>query len=87
MEFPFKVEDVPCHECICVPVCRLKSFNVLLNDCAKIKYFYYTEQHVLKQNKFNNKIIVIQDALKDPVWKTLLNKIEKEIKKIKFAGE
>jgi hypothetical protein len=80
MEFLFKVEDVPCHECICVPVCRLKSFNKLLNECDKIKGFYYIEQDVLKQHKFDNKIIAMQDSLKDPVWKKLLQQINQEIK-------
>lgn len=79
MKFPFKVEDVPCHECLCVPVCRLKSFNQLLNDCDKINCFYYTEQQVLKQSKFDNKIIAMQDSLKDPVWKKRLEQINEEI--------
>ena len=84
MEFPFKVEDVPCHECLCVPACRLKTFNKLLNDCVKINHFYYTEQQVLKQHKFDNKIIAIQDSLKDPIWKKRLQQINEEIAIVNF---
>ena len=29
---------IPCHNCICVAVCKHKSFNDLMEACSLIKY-------------------------------------------------
>jgi len=79
----YKVQDVPCYECVCIPTCRMKSFNKLLNDCNMLQEFYYIQQMEIKQTEFNNKVKVMQDALKNPVWKKLLGQIEEKIEKIK----
>ena len=31
----------PCFNCICVPVCKLKQYKVLVNDCSIIRKLFY----------------------------------------------
>lgn len=83
MPVMYKVQDVPCYECICVPTCRMKSFNKLLYDCDTLRVFYYSYQKKTDQTAFNNKVEVMQNALKGPVWKRLLTEIDEKIEKIK----
>jgi len=32
-----KVEDFPCYQCICIPICRHKPVVYLILDCKLIK--------------------------------------------------
>jgi len=36
-----KVSNAPCHNCICVPICRNKSFHRLCIDCSLVHNYLY----------------------------------------------
>ena len=51
----------PCHNCICVPVCRHKTFSSLYFDCALMqRYFSQVNAHAY---------IHLQDILRPTKWK------------------
>ena len=34
----------PCYECLCVPICKNKSYTALIDECSIVyKYVFYTE--------------------------------------------
>jgi len=34
---------IPCEDCLCVPVCRMKTFFNLLHDCSKLSHILYKD--------------------------------------------
>ena len=57
--------DVPCYNCICVPVCRNKTFHQLCSECVFVNNYlsdipndntplshYYWIQNILKSSRW-----------------------------------
>lgn len=81
MPVKFKAKDIPCYECICVPICRMKPFTTMLNECEKMSYFYYNETFSnTRQEEYDNKVKAMEDALKKPVWADRLKQIQDQLK-------
>lgn len=78
-ERELEIRDVPCYECVCVPICRKKPFNNMLNQCSKICYFYYNEPHNDRQHSYDMRIHYLKKALKGPVWAERLEDIQRRI--------
>jgi len=43
MQNKVKITDIPCYECICLPICRGKSLSKLI-DCDKLHEFLMTDK-------------------------------------------
>jgi hypothetical protein len=41
-------EKIPCNECICIAVCKSKSFDKFISDCSKVRQFIYDEKNCEK---------------------------------------
>jgi len=41
----------PCKECICVPMCRYKSFNKLMENCCLLKNLIFHEFPTIHDTK------------------------------------
>ncbi|MHA1972857.1 MAG: hypothetical protein ACTSW1_07685 [Candidatus Hodarchaeales archaeon] len=60
----------PCKECICVPICRNKSFQQLIRDCTMSWKFLYIEINIgaeITTSKVRriNFDVIIRQVLKD----------------------
>jgi hypothetical protein len=38
-----KLHECPCHDCICVPICKQRWFQPMLRQCEKIRDYLYNE--------------------------------------------
>lgn len=63
--------NCPCHNCICVPVCRLKEYFHLVDDCAlllKLLYRGIIIDTVYRRDDYSHKIIEIHKELQPHHW-------------------
>lgn len=63
-------ENCPCKECICVAVCRFKSYGILVTDCIDIFQYLYV---VLgkKRPDFSPHIGEIKKHMNPDAWYTV----------------
>ena len=57
----------PCHECICMPVCRNKRFSLLMKECGLVLDFYY-KAFYSDGTTFNARLAAVIESLKKPYW-------------------
>jgi hypothetical protein len=70
---------IPCEECILIPICRKKHFDIMVNNCSLLKtvlmeegVYPYNLYIKHKSNKRYHQILVkLEDALKPSLWKTV----------------
>lgn len=55
------LQDFPCYNCICVPICRHKAFHNLYHDCSLICQLF--------QQDYEDVYLDLQIALKPTPWK------------------
>ena len=60
----------PCHECICVPICRHKSYIKVTHDCSRlISYFFGKTSSLAEPNKgYWPKSEMVKEDLKPVRW-------------------
>ena len=61
----------PCKQCICVPICKHRVYNVLLNKCGLLKkYLFYKGQHHDSKRRrwFSKTILYAERCLKPKLW-------------------
>jgi hypothetical protein len=57
-----KVNDCPCYQCICIPICKNKLWDKLF-DCRIISNYYYNEGWGESQADFENRFLNIKVCL------------------------
>ena len=55
------LQEFPCYNCICVPVCRHKSFHSLYHDCSLISHLFNED--------YKDIYLDLQTVLKPTLWK------------------
>ena len=61
----------PCNTCPCVPICRLKQYQMLINECSlvwnylKIPYHFYL---IDGEERSNGSLQIIKKALDPTMW-------------------
>lgn len=58
----------PCIKCICLAVCRLKSFSNLFDDCDLLGQYYDDTKHSDISSPPHYNRIAIRDALNPTRW-------------------
>lgn len=61
----------PCEECICVPICKHRTYNVLLDKCNLLRkqLFYKGRHHDTKRRRwFSKAILCTERCLKPKLW-------------------
>jgi hypothetical protein len=61
--------DIPCPNCVCIPICRCKDINRLLNECSLIFTYYY--DFPIDDQTVNNKQSAIYRILKPLKWRPI----------------
>ncbi|MHA1972866.1 MAG: hypothetical protein ACTSW1_07730 [Candidatus Hodarchaeales archaeon] len=65
----------PCNECLCVPICRWKSFDVTMADCLTIQIYLYESSQILrvKRPDFETKIVDMVVDLQPGYWEVVID--------------
>ncbi len=68
----------PCHNCVCVPVCRHKHYNDLFVDCTLLRRVFNADSHNINGNMYTTVSILnptttefrllLQDYLNPTTW-------------------
>ena len=79
----------PCEECICIPVCKHKSFYKLFQDCIYIRI--YEPAYLNREQRDLRRIQAIYNTLKSTAWSykyspALINWALQEVVKIRGKG-
>ena len=56
----------PCENCICVPICKHKTFYKLFYDCIYLRI--YEPGYLIREERCLERIYGIQNILKSTVW-------------------
>jgi len=56
----------PCEECICIPVCKHKSFYKLFQDCIYLRI--YEPTYLIREQRGLRSIQAIHNILKSTAW-------------------
>ena len=60
------IKDVPCKDCICIPICRHKEFYQLLHDCAFLPL--YDPKIPDPYTRSVLKLLLLQTVLRPTTW-------------------
>lgn len=66
-----EISKCPCTDCICLPMCRYKGFNELVDDCKIVLGFLYHHSVRTDGNRhrnFSKSIVEIEKQLKPNRW-------------------
>ena len=55
------LQDFPCYNCVCMPVCRHKAFHNLYHDCSLISQLF--------REDYKDVYLDLERALKPTLWK------------------
>ena len=59
---------IPCKDCILIPICRHKTFAMLMMECQLVKE--YDDKHIQRSgNNYFVSVREIQDILNPTQWK------------------
>ena len=61
-----KTSDCPCINCLCIPVCRHKSYTVLFRQCKLL--INYEENYLTRSERNHEKIFFIVKIIKPISW-------------------
>ena len=64
-------DKCPCKDCICVPVCKHKVYNILLSGCHLIKkklYFKGPLSDKIRRRRFTKAVVNVEKYLKPVLW-------------------
>jgi hypothetical protein len=67
--------DVPCKECLLIPVCKYKNYGILIKDCDPMYnylYFGHDKQDLIvatRKHNFDTNIKKLYLILKPTEWK------------------
>ena len=56
----------PCNKCICVPVCRIKQYTRLTEDCSVL--WSYLKQPWIVTIRSNGRLKLVHKALSPVMW-------------------
>jgi len=56
----------PCENCICIPVCKYKSFYKLFRDCIYLRI--YEPAYLIREQRGLKRIQGIHNILKSTAW-------------------
>ncbi len=62
----------PCKDCICVAVCRLKDYFLLVSNCKLVSLILYSTKYIGRSGRsrnFNQTVYKIHDALSPRYWR------------------
>lgn len=65
--------DCPCENCICVPMCKNKSFMQLFNDCILMRIYEPRHSEASKRDPFH--MLKIVDHLQPTTWSITMSSI------------
>ncbi len=66
LEYINTVNIVPCHNCICVPICRLRSFRDIYFKCELIRNLFGNKDYPDEIGDY--KYLWLEEALKPTTW-------------------
>ncbi|MHA1972879.1 MAG: hypothetical protein ACTSW1_07795 [Candidatus Hodarchaeales archaeon] len=73
-----KTKESPCKNCLCVPVCKQKSYAVLNTDCSLLCLYLYTEirrpASKARNKFFDERIYKVEEEVKPNKWRVLREK-------------
>jgi len=64
----------PCENCICIVICKQKSYINLLSECSTLSKYLYNipqftkEYQIIRNIDFTNKLSKIHSILKPKSW-------------------
>jgi len=61
-----KKNKCPCEDCICIPVCKQKSFYKLFRDCIYLRI--YEPAYAVTNRNDISRLQAINDILKSEAW-------------------
>ncbi len=62
----------PCKDCICVPVCKHKVYNILVSGCQIVKkelYFRGPVTDKIRRKRFTKSVVDVEKYLKPVLWR------------------
>ncbi len=59
----------PCEDCICIPVCKYKSFYKLFRDCIYLRI--YEPAYAATNRNDVTRLKTINDTLKSEAWRCI----------------
>jgi len=63
------MNNCPCNKCICVPVCKRKQYQFLVNDCKEIwSYLKNPFDWSVLPSRSNARLKIIHKTLKPTSW-------------------
>jgi hypothetical protein len=76
-----KIKEPPCKGCLCLPMCRTKSYAQLHKTCSLVKLYLYKSNDIStslshRNSKFEGRIFELYKILKPIVWKIKVLKIK-----------
>ena len=68
-------ETIPCKKCICVPICKHRSYNFLIQECIYIKTLLYHDDSVTygryyRKETFEENVTKLETYIKPTKWYT-----------------
>ena len=48
------MEEAPCFNCICLPMCKNKDYIKLINSCPTVSIYIYGESNMFSESKRND---------------------------------
>ena len=63
------MKPAPCVNCLITPICRLKPFLNMRDECIIVKkYLYKPNEYITARNDFDIRIERVIDAIKPTKW-------------------
>lgn len=68
----------PCKNCICIPICRLKTYPVLVGECNEVWDYLISPFPTIKTRN-NGKLCLIHKLLKPTDWHLIYDEFDRPI--------
>ena len=66
------MSNSPCHECLCLPICRHKTHSQLVQDCVTVFTYLFHNKHkigsIQRAQNYNVKIDKVKVDLEPTKW-------------------
>ena len=62
------MNNCPCNNCICVPICRLKQYQFLVQECKLVFEYLVNPFAFCEKERPNGKLGLLRKALNPTMW-------------------
>jgi len=69
----------PCNKCICVPICRLKQYQFLVQECSLIWKYLVTPFGFSQEQRSNGKLALLHKSLTPIMWSLFYDEYDRAV--------